>query len=268
MNTVEQKQPIRVLVFGTTGTGKTSLCNALTNENQKVSSGATGVTLNSYTYNSVPFSEEQQLIITDTVGLNESIRGAISSRDAAKQLIKLLTASTEGYNLLIHVFRIPRITQNEETNYNFFVSVITEFKIPTILVATGCENIDPMSKWKDDNKDIFTQRGLNYKDIICTSFASSDVTTVNEIYVKLKKESSQAVLNAIKDYATKESVKLYTDNQDFIIIFKRAWNWFVEWLNLPNLVDNTVRTLKELLIQIGFQKEDIEEFFKEIKRWN
>lgn len=35
-------EPIRVLVFGTTGTGKTSLCNALTGGNEKVSDAAQG----------------------------------------------------------------------------------------------------------------------------------------------------------------------------------------------------------------------------------
>ncbi|RKH81782.1 GTP-binding protein, partial [Corallococcus praedator] len=138
-------QPIRVLVFGTTGTGKTSLCNELTGGNQRVSDAAQGVTFKSYTYKELEISEGKSLIITDTVGLNESARGSVSSRDAVKALIKLLRDSEEGYNLLIQVFRIPRITQAEESNYEFFVKTITQAKIPAILVATGCENLEPMS---------------------------------------------------------------------------------------------------------------------------
>jgi predicted GTPase len=247
-------KPIRVLVFGTTGTGKTSLCNALTGENQKVSNDALGVTFKSYTYNEVELSNGKSLIITDTVGLNESARGSVPSRDAVKALIKLLQDSKEGYNLLIQSFRIPRITQAEENNYEFFVKTISGSRIPTILVATGCENLDPMSKWKDKNGSTFERMGLEYKDIVCTCFASGG--RLASFYDELRNESHQAVFEAIEAYATAEPVKLYTTLESFISLLKRSWNWFVGWLGVDKLMFQLNEPMIQLLIRIGFSREE------------
>ena len=255
-------KPIRVLVFGTTGTGKTSLCNALTGEEQKVSNAAQGVTFRSYTYKEVEILGDKSLIITDTVGLNESARGSVPSRDAVKALIKLLKDSQEGYNLLIHVFRIPRITQAEENNYEFFVRTISESKIPTILVATGCENLEPMSKWKNENGDTFARIGLEYEDIICTCFASGG--RMASFYDDLRNESCQALLGAIEAYAAPEPVKLYNSMQGFIAVFKRAWNWLAGWLGLDGVMFKLNEGLIQLLIRIGFTKEEATAFVNEV----
>ncbi|PSB05256.1 GTPase domain-containing protein [Merismopedia glauca] len=247
-------QTIRVLVFGTTGTGKTSLCNALTGENQKVSNDALGVTFKSYTYEEVEISEGKSLIITDTVGLNESARGSVPSRDAVKALIKLLQDSKEGYNLLIQSFRIPRITQAEENNYEFFVKTISGSKIPTILVASGCENLEPMSKWKEENGNTFERMGLEYKDIICSCFASGG--RLASVYDELRDESRQAVIEAIEAYATVEPVKLYTTMESFMILLKRSWNWLAGWLGVDKLMFQLNEPLIQLLIRIGFSREE------------
>lgn len=254
--------PIRVLVFGTTGTGKTSLCNALTGENQKASDAAEGVTFKSYTYQEVEISDGKSLIITDTVGLNESERGSVPSRDAVKALIKLIKESKEGYNLLIHVFRIPRITQTEENNYEFFVRTISESKIPTILAATGCENVDPMSKWKNDNSGAFARKGLDYKDIICTCFASGG--RLESVYKDLRDESRQLLLGAIETYAAKEPIQLYSTYQGFIATMKRAWNWLVSWLGFDDLMFQFNEGLIQLLIRIGFTRDEAKEFVSQV----
>lgn len=255
-------KPIRVLVFGTTGTGKTSLCNALTGENQKVSDAAEGVTFESSTYKEVEISDGKSLIITDTVGLNESDKGRVPSKNAVKALIKLLRESEEGYNLLIHVFRLGRITQTEENNYEFFVRTISESKIPAILAVTGCENVDPMSKWKDENGHIFKERGLKYENIICTCFASGG--RLESVYKGLRDESYELLIGAIKTYAAKEPIKLYSTYQGFIATVKRAWNWFVGWLGFDNLMFQVNEALIQLLIRIGFTRDEANEFVNQV----
>lgn len=254
--------PIRVLVFGTTGTGKTSLCNALTGENEIASDAAEGVTFKSCTYKEVQISDGKSLIITDTIGLNESERGSVPSKDAVKALIKLLKDSKEGYNLLIHVFRIPRITQAEENNYEFFVRTISESKIPTILAATGCENVDPMSKWKNDNSAAFARKGLDYDDIICTCFANGG--RLESVYKDLRNESREALLGAIETYATPEPIKLYSTYQGFIAALKRAWNWFANWLGFEELMFQFNEGLIQLLVRIGFTRDEAKEFVSQI----
>jgi predicted GTPase len=247
-------KPIRVLVFGTTGTGKTSLCNALTGKDRPVSNSAKGVTFVSHTYDQVGIDVGKSLIITDTAGLNEAESGTVNPQNAIDELIKLLRNSSEGYNLLIHVFRIPRITKSEETNYKFFVKLIADSKIPTILVATGCENNDPMSKWKKDNAHIFSEMGLHYKDIICTCFASGG--RMASIFDELREESSQAVVQAINTYATSEPVKIYSPGEGVFVVFKKAWNWLVDWFGAEKLRFNINEKLIELIMYTGCSREE------------
>ena len=72
---------LRVLVFGTTGIGKTSLCNALTGRSRPTGNGARGVTAKSHIC--APFSYKGAKIqFIDTVGLHESSSGTVPAEDA------------------------------------------------------------------------------------------------------------------------------------------------------------------------------------------
>ena len=135
---------IRVLVFGGTGTGKTSLCNTLTGRSRPTGNGARGVTAKSHLYN--PFEYQGRKIkLFDTVGLHESSFGTVPAEQALGHLVDLLTKSKDGFSLLIHVTRASRITKEQEEDYKFFVEKMTQGNIPVLLALTGCENEDPMS---------------------------------------------------------------------------------------------------------------------------
>jgi GTPase SAR1 family protein len=249
---------VRVLIFGTVGTGKTSLCNTLTNEARPVSNSAKGVTFESYTYQPIEF-EGKKLILTDTVGLNECDQGTVPATDALKGLVELLRNSKEGYNLLIHVFRIPRITRAEKSNYEFFVKTISASKIPTILVANGCEGSQPMSQWREDNHKVLQEMGLEYADIVCTCFAQEG-GLLSEIYALLRSESCQVVFNSIAINATDEAITLYDTDHDFVIVLKRAWNWLLGWTGVKQWQLAINAGVKNLLIQVGFSETEAKYF--------
>ena len=70
---------IRVLIFGSTGTGKTSLCNSLTGQKMKATSSARGNTFETHTYQ--PFElDGKRIYVTDTVGLDESDKGTVPAQ--------------------------------------------------------------------------------------------------------------------------------------------------------------------------------------------
>ncbi len=252
---------IRVLVFGTTGVGKTSLCNALTNQNQPVNDGVKGVTFKHYNYPPVELSSKN-LLITDTVGLNESDKGTVKSKDAIKLLLNLLRDSKEGYNLLVHVIRIGRITQNELANYNFFVKIIADSAVPVILLVTGCENIEPMSKWKKENSSALEEMGLNYQDVVCTSFATSQRQEFAKIYESLRQESCQAISHSILEHARPEPVLIYSDNNGFMTIIKRAWNTFCNFFDKPEWTWNVEKNLAEMMRRLGLLEDEIRDLLK------
>ncbi len=260
----------RVLVFGTSGVGKTSLCNELANPEKprEVSDSAKGVTFESYVYDP-PFDlAGTPCFLTDTVGLNEGSGGTFDPREALKELVTLLLNSEAGYSLLIHVMSKGRILQIHEDNYKFFVQTIAGSKIPVILVVTGCEDTNPMSKWADGNSQEFEKRGLIYEKIVCTSFAKSeDDPFLEQIYATKRRESCVNVTDAISDCAAKNPIRLYETDADLWRLVKFVWNGFLnwmgkhfDWLNTERFKATIDEQLQALLTRIGFSKEDAERF--------
>jgi GTPase SAR1 family protein len=259
----------RVLVFGTTGVGKTSLCNELANpeEPQAVSDSAKGVTFKTYEF--PPFDlAGKSCILTDTVGLNESSGGTLDPGDALRELVTLLLNSKKGYSLLIHVMQKGRILQIHKDNYNLFVEALTGAAIPVILVVTNCEEETPMSVWADENLQEFEQRGLKYQKIVCTSFARSKTNPrLEEIYADMRLESKASVISAIEECAAKSPIKIYETDKDWERLLKSVWNeflnWFgktFSWLNVDRFKATVDETLQALLIRLGFSREDAERF--------
>ncbi len=247
-----QESPIRVLVFGSTGTGKTSLCNTLTGEHQRVSNSANGVTFQSSTF--APFKYKgSDVIVVDTIGLNESDKGTVSSGDAITALINLLKESKKGYNLLIQVMRMPRITKDVVNNYKFFYDVVSQRKIPIVLVVTGCENEEPMSKWVVENKAAFSTNELEYSEILATCFAVGG--RFESIFSGLRNESKELVIDAIGKFSTLSPVTLYKDEFQFIRVLKRSWNWFCDTAKL-NWHINILKDIMKILMSMGMSEPE------------
>ncbi len=243
----------RVLVFGSTGTGKTSLCNSLTGQKMPVNSSARGVTFKSHTFDSIEFGKNN-LIITDTIGLNESDGGTIPAASAATELLQLLNNSKEGYNLLVHVMKAPRITKTHKDNYKLFYERIVQKDIPVILVATGCENDNPMSKWAEENTEHFEKDGFEYREVLATCFIEGGRFESN--YAPLRAESKNLVLDAIARYALPSPKKIYFDENSFEELLKRAWNAFCDFADLPEKVRFQIgESAYDFCIRMGVPKE-------------
>jgi predicted GTPase len=261
----------RILVFGTTGSGKTSLCNTMTNnvDRMPVGSNAVGVTFSSHVYKEFDYNNNKYLFI-DTVGLNEGNRGSVPAKDAVKALINLLRDSSAGYNLLIQVARF-RMTQAETDNFDLFVKTITNSQIPSILVVTGLEIMIPMSRWLDRERDnIEQQLQLSHEEIICTCFAEvehrPDFTPEEQAayeasskrYEMLKQQSRAAVYAAIERHARPNPIKLYEDDEGFLDKLKKVWNWFCDLMNWKDFKYIFNTALVEMLIRLGFSREEAE----------
>lgn len=245
----------RVLVFGTTGSGKTSLCNAITGFSMPVSDSANGVTFESYTYKEIQIGEDV-LILTDTVGLNESAKGTIPSSDALLGLIKLVQDSKEGFNLIIQVTGEPRITSSLHDNYNFFSKALSNGKIPIILVRTKAENSARMSEWGLQEKSKFESAGFDYVEIIAGCFVIGESPEMEAVYKPIREASTEAVIRAIKEGALSESYQIYYDELSFEYVMKRVYNAFVDWIGLPVKMRLEVNeTVYDLMVKMGISPE-------------
>jgi GTP-binding protein EngB required for normal cell division len=252
----------RVLVFGSTGTGKTSLCNELTGQQMMANSSARGNTFETHTYD--PFSDgKNTFVITDTVGLNESSSGTVPAKEAAAQLVNLLAEAKDGFSILVHVFRIPRVTEAHDKNYQFFVTEMTQGNIPVILIATGCENEEPMSAWANDNAKIFASGGHDYKQVLATCFCKGGKFERN--YAPLRRESRAAVIDAIIQHGLAEPHMIYGGEVGFDQVLTRIWNSFVGIAGLPKKYRKKVNESGvSLLIRLGVPKAVAEGFAEQI----
>lgn len=222
---------IRVLVFGATGTGKTSLCNALTGSARPTDSGAKGITAKSHLY--APFhSGDCRIEIIDTVGLHESSHGTVPAEQAVVELIALLEKARDGFSLLVHVTRASRITKEHDDDYVFFVEKMTQGRVPVILAVTGCENEQPMTAWIDRNQQAFAR--FSYKEIVPTCFASGG--PMEGHFAPLRIQSQESLLRSILAHALPEPNKIYGPDtgSSFNDALNRIWNEFISLAGLPD----------------------------------
>jgi Fe2+ transport system protein B len=221
---------IRVLVFGATGTGKTSLCNALTGKAQPTDNGAKGITAKSHLYPAF-YVDGCKIEIIDTVGLHESIHGTVPPDQAVLELTALLEKARDGFSLLIHVTRASRITKEHDDDYTFFVEKMTQNCIPVVLAVTGCENEHPMTAWVERNKKAFSR--FAYKELVPTCFASGG--PMEAFLAPLRAQSREHVLASIIRHALAEPSKLYGagTSSSFGDALIRIWNEFVTVAGLP-----------------------------------
>lgn len=241
--------PIRVLVFGATGTGKTSLCNELTGRSRPVDSGAQGVTAKSHRF--APFASNGRMIeLVDTVGLHEASSGTVPAEQAVIQLVDLLEKAREGFNLLIHVVRASRITKEQEEDFQFFFDKLTQRQIPIILALTGCENEEPMGAWVEANHQAFAR--FPYKEIVPTCFAKGGV--LESHFAPLRSQSRTSILSSIDRHSLPESCRLYGKGtlSTFDQALTRIWNGFVDLAGLPDTYRRQVNeTAYSLMRRLG-----------------
>ena len=255
-------ETIRVLVFGGTGVGKTSLCNTLTGTTRPTDGGARGVTSKTHVY--AAFRHKGHAIqVVDTVGLHEAESGTVPPEQAALQLVDLLKSSKEGFHLLVHVAKAGRITKQHEEDYEFFVDKMTDRNIPVVLALSGCENEEPMDSWVHQNGRHFSK--FSYRALLATCFAGGG--NLEAHYAPLRVESRAKVLDAITTFALPQAWKLYGEGTGHSYKSKLAqvWNDFVELAGLPAKYRAKVNeSAYEFLKRIGVPKELAELAIKHI----
>ncbi|KAH7923137.1 hypothetical protein BV22DRAFT_1036671 [Leucogyrophana mollusca] len=155
-------QTPNIIIFGETGTGKSSLCNLIANEIvAKTSSGAAGCTLDAQDY--VVRVGHQKFRLWDTVGLNEPSLGANGYLIAIEKAYKLICEleRTGGITLLVFCMRGGRITAAAQNNYRLFFDILCNKQVPIALVITNLENEPSMEGWWEANGKQFDRFGMH-----------------------------------------------------------------------------------------------------------
>jgi len=218
-----------VLVFGSTGEGKTSLLNCLTDTNNPVSSGVRGCTFETTEHAPVQF-QGCNWIFYDTVGLNEPDSSRTSHTVALQNLLDLLRTAAMGFNLLIMVVKAGRETTSFKKNYELFVDGISRFKVPVICVVTGCENEKTekrtMQDWVRDNRPKLEQNRMCFAEMVagCCAVSRGEL----ELFFKdLREETKFNVWQAIADKSSPQPIQFVEKEKSFLEhIFNIFWSYF------------------------------------------
>ncbi|KAG6824926.1 hypothetical protein H0H92_005381, partial [Tricholoma furcatifolium] len=164
--------PPNIIIFGETGSGKSSIVNMLAERDVAlVNGGAKGVTFSSQSYlvhiGGTPYR------VYDTAGLDEPRNGgSVPKVDAIKHLYRLLQFLNDdlnghGISLLVFCIRAPRIRETTQKNWRLFHEIICHGQVPIVLAITGLEHEENMDKWWEDNRSIFDGYEIRPHEVAC-----------------------------------------------------------------------------------------------------
>lgn len=219
----------QVLVFGQSGTGKSTLINALTGSNLKTGSDAKGISLSSTAvtreHNGVNYR------IIDTIGLNEADEtSGVCGAEALTALVKLLGSIEGGLNLMVMVINLGRIHSAVDDNYKMFVKTMTADKVPLIIVVTRCERetqaTGDMQGWVERNRHHFVKQGIKAEEMVATTFITPNPETDNVENMQRKvNKSIELTWKAIEEKAASERVDFMKMNGGFLSIIRKMYNF-------------------------------------------
>lgn len=211
-----------VLVFGTTGTGKTTLIKHLVpGADLETSSSARGVTWRTEEVSTRHKGIEYRII--DTVGLDEASKGKIPADKALANLTKLLQKTKQGLNLIIMV-TAKRILKTTTDNYKIFVKTVTLDKVPVIIVQTHLDDEEDPTVWAKENAHLFLDKGIDTTEIIGTAFPTYNPRRDDsrKWADRTCQESTDRVWAAIEYHASPTPVYYFVDGS-FTDMLRKTW---------------------------------------------
>jgi len=183
-----------IVIFGETGTGKSSLINMLSDHDVAgVSNGALGCTFESARY---PITiGGMQYTLWDSAGLNEGEAGSVPATTALNHLRDLVENLKDGVSLLVYCIRGARYRDIIKVNYDLFTEIICQSEVPVVVVVTGLENEARMEDWWVENEREFTMRNMHFVDHACVTTSKGKKNMFEEEY----EESKQVVRDLIQN---------------------------------------------------------------------
>ncbi|KAG0708306.1 hypothetical protein DFH29DRAFT_476583 [Suillus ampliporus] len=184
-----------IVLFGAMGAGKSSLINLVADKRiAKTGSDFKRCTLTWTKY--VLSFEGEQYNVFDTMGIENPELEPREYHTAIKNASRLLRAldSCGGTSLLVHCVRKGRVSSALQSNYQLFLEVLYQRRVPIVMVVTCLEDEDDMEGWWTRNREEVERFQIVVQGHAC-------VTTLTEADAKYR-ASREAVRNLIREHAS------------------------------------------------------------------
>jgi tRNA U34 5-carboxymethylaminomethyl modifying GTPase MnmE/TrmE len=249
-----------ILIFGQARQGKSSLTNlVLDKEEAEVSDTVKGCT-----FVSEPFFNEKYCF-WDTAGLDENDNGTVKSKEAIKNLIKLIK-HTKGFHCCFLVVNWTNITlSSTKKNFEIFYKSLVEAKIPILFCITG-KNLDEdmdedyFKKWmKKQDLVSLGFSGIKSRVIFSKSLSKIKQSQANE-YQKARKYSREKIISYL-DTIPNNAYVYYKKPNIFVKILQNIWNPIVSFFKLPVnwMINTSTKIIDFLMKKMDFTEKEIKE---------
>ena len=255
---MENNSPVKILVFGSSFSGKTCLINLLAETNMPIGSGsnARGCTLET---TEVEFYRNgTKYIFFDTAGLNEANEGQVNHSDALKKLIDLIYKAKEGFNLVLFVRRSDVYKITDQQNYDLIIKSILGERGKFMCVNTYGEQFasdaNDQNRFWLDNKEELSGRGLIFHDGISACVAQySKNASFKLVYQEFSAISKIAIWDLIDRTKSPKPIGVEVSIK---VILTRAWNGFLKFIPFASNMKSYSRAIENILIQNQFSKDE------------
>lgn len=140
---------VHVILFGKSGSGKSTITNALLGDNiVETGDGFKGVTLSCNTYT----SKSSEYVVVDTIGIGETEHGSIPHQQAVEQLENFLTTLTFPLHHVCFVKEAGIFDAIDENYWNVFLKIFGNCKRNFIVIITKAKE-----GWANENRAYLTR---------------------------------------------------------------------------------------------------------------
>jgi GTP-binding protein EngB required for normal cell division len=276
----------RILVFGTSGVGKSSLIKLITGDQLiRTSDAAVGCTKKKTDYefhfenqhskyaglNTQTINDNKKIgdcILIDTAGLNEGEQGTVKASESIEQLFELFKSLRNGLNLIIYVTKQGTQIDNNSQNLELIKFLVHGKKIPYLCVVTHCDSDDLMNWWEKEEKNI--KKIVQFQFTDGCSVCCKDISELNDkdknFYSEKVEKSMPKLFQIIKKHVLSKPHLFYCESSGFMkflseftyyIRYKRFFKWFFD----NKILLQTIEILKKS----GIEEAEAKKMMKQIE---